>query len=91
MKLKSTVALLVVLAPLSVFAKDATTTLKVSGWMCDGCPAKTKTALKDVPGVKTVSVDKAKNTASVTYDDAKTKPADLEKAVAAAGFTVDKK
>jgi copper chaperone CopZ len=74
----------------SAFAKETTTTMKVSGWMCAGCPGKTESALKDVPGVKTVKVDKEKSTATVTYDDAKAKPADLEKAVASAGFSVDK-
>jgi periplasmic mercuric ion binding protein len=80
----------VALFSLVAFAKDTTTTMKVSGWMCAACPAKTETALKGVPGVKTVKVDKEKNTATVTYDDAKAKSADLEKAVASAGFSVQK-
>jgi mercuric ion binding protein len=75
---------------LSAWAKDTTTTMKVSGWSCASCPAKTESALKDVPGVKTVKVNKDKSTATVTYDDAKAKPADLEKAVAASGFAVEK-
>jgi copper chaperone CopZ len=82
---------LICLGSVAAFAKDTTTTLKVSGWMCAGCPAKTETALKDVPGVKSVKTDKEKNTATVTFDDAKAKQADLEKAVASAGFSVDKK
>jgi mercuric transport protein len=82
---------LICLASAVAFAKDTTTTMKVSGWMCAGCPAKTETALKDVPGVKTVKVDREKNTATVTFDDAKAKQADLEKAVASSGFSVEKK
>ena len=79
------------LVSITAFAKETTTTLKVSGWMCAGCPAKTETALKSVPGVKEVKVDREKNTATVTFDDAKSKQVDLEKAVASAGFSVEKK
>jgi len=85
------VAVAAALLSVVAFAKETTTTMKVSGWMCAGCPAKTETALKEVPGVKTVKVDKEKSTATVTFDDAKAKPADLEKAVASSGFSVDKK
>lgn len=83
-------AVLASVLALSAFAKETTATMKVSGWMCDGCPTKTENALKDVPGVKSVKVDKAKSTAIVTYDDSKAKPVDLEKAVASSGFAVEK-
>jgi mercuric transport protein len=82
---------LICLGSIAAYAKDTTTTLKVSGWMCAGCPAKTETALKEVPGVKSVKVDKEKNTATVTFDDSKAKQLDLEKAVASSGFSVEKK
>lgn len=85
------VAAVAVALSFSALAKDSTTTMKVSGWMCAGCPGKTEHALKDVPGVKTVKVDKDHNTATVTFDDSKAKVADLEKAVASSGFSVDKK
>lgn len=81
-KLVVTLALLPVLS----FAKETTETLKISGWMCGGCPAKTAAALKKVPGVKDVKTDSKAETAKVTYDDAKATHADLTKAIASAGF-----
>lgn len=74
----------------TAFAKEATTTLKVSGWHCAACSAKTETALKGVKGVTQAKADKATNSISVTFDDAATKPADLENAIASAGYKVEK-
>jgi mercuric transport protein len=71
-------------------AADKTETLKVSGWHCGGCASKTEAALKDVKGVTTVSADKNKQQVTVTYDDSKVKRADLEKAIADAGFDIAK-
>ena len=34
----------------AAFAKETTTTMKVSGWMCAGCPAKTESALATSQG-----------------------------------------
>jgi len=74
----------------SALAAEKTETLKVSGWHCAGCSAKTESALKEVKGVTSASADKHKNEVKVTYDDAKVKRADLEKAIADSGYTVDK-
>ena len=41
-------------------------------------------------GVTTVSSDKVKKEVKVTYDDAKVKRLDLEKAIADSGFSADK-
>jgi copper chaperone CopZ len=71
-------------------AAEKTETLKVSGWHCAGCSAKTEAALKEMKGVTAVAADKSKQQVKVTYDDAKVKHADLEKAIADSGFTVDK-
>jgi copper chaperone CopZ len=65
--------------------------LKVSGWHCAGCAARTESSLKDLKGVTTAAADKRKMEVTVTYDDSKVKRADLEKAVADSGFTVDNK
>ncbi len=78
------------LVPAIAFAKDSTLTMKVSGWHCDGCSGSTKAALQKVDGVKTVAVDTAKGTATVTYDDSKVTMAALEKAVQASGYAVVK-
>jgi len=75
----------------AALAAEKTETLKVSGWHCAGCSAKTEAALKEMKGVTTASADKNKKEVTVTYDDTKVKHADLEKAIAEAGFSVEKK
>ncbi|MGE5048830.1 MAG: heavy-metal-associated domain-containing protein [Deltaproteobacteria bacterium] len=75
---------------LGAFAAEKTETIKVSGWHCGGCAARTESALKDVKGVTTVATDKDKKEVKVTFDDAKVKRADLDKAIADSGFTVEK-
>ena len=74
----------------AALAAEKTETIKVSGWHCGGCAARTESALKDVKGVSTVAADKIKKVVTVTYDDAKARRADLEKAIADSGFSVDK-
>jgi len=81
---------LVLASSSAVLAATKTDTIKVSGWNCEKCPAKTEAKLKAVPGVQSASADREKNQVVVKYDDAKTKPADLEKAVADSGFAVAK-
>ena len=90
--MKSLIAAVALAAGLSTaaFAGQKTETLKVSGWHCAGCSAKTETALKELKGVQSVTADRANKTVKVTYDDAQVKRADLEKAVSEAGFTTDK-
>ncbi len=72
----------------AALAGEKTETLKVSGWHCGGCAARTESALKDVKGVESVSSDKTKKEVVVKYDDTKVKHADLEKAIADSGFSV---
>jgi copper chaperone CopZ len=74
----------------AALAGEKTETIKVSGWHCGGCAARTEASLKEVKGVTTVASDKTKKEVTVTYDDAKVKHADLEKAVADSGFSVEK-
>lgn len=75
---------------LGAFAAEKTETIKVSGWHCGGCAARTESALKDVKGVESASADKAKKTVTVKYDDTKVKRADLDKAITESGFEVAK-
>jgi Cu+-exporting ATPase len=79
------------LAGTAAFAAEKTETLKVSGWHCGGCAARTEAALKDVKGVTSAKADKNAKAVTVTFDDAKVKTADLEKAITDAGYEVDKK
>lgn len=82
--------LLASLLSFGAFAAEKTDTIKVSGWHCGGCAARTEAALKEVKGVTTVASDKVKKEVKVTYDDAKVKRIDLEKAIADSGFSADK-
>ena len=90
--MKSLIAGIVFAAGLATaaFAGEKTETVKVSGWHCGGCAARTESALNDVKGVTRVSADKAKKSVTVTYDDTKVKHADIEKAITESGFSVDK-
>lgn len=72
----------------AAWAGEKTETIKVSGWHCGGCAARTESALKDVKGVESVASDKTRKEVVVKYDDTKVKHADLEKAIADSGFTV---
>ena len=74
----------------AAFAAPKTESLKISGWHCAGCAARTESALKDLKGVTAAAADKHKKEVTVTYDDSKVKHADLEKAVADSGFTIEK-
>ena len=74
----------------AAFAAEKTEHIKVSGWKCDACPQKTATALKGVKGVHSASADRGKNEVVVKYDDSKAKRADLDKAIAEAGFSAEK-
>jgi copper chaperone CopZ len=74
----------------ATLANVKTETIKVSGWVCEKCPAKTEAKLKAVNGVESASADRQKGQVVVKYDDSKAKPADLEKAVADSGFSVSK-
>jgi mercuric transport protein len=74
----------------AALAAEKTETLKVAGWHCAGCSAKTESALKEMKGVTSASADKKNNEVKVTYDDSKVKRADLENAIAESGYTVEK-
>jgi len=83
-------SLLASLLSFGAIAAEKTETIKVSGWHCGGCAARTEAALKDVKGVTSVASDKNKKEVKVTYDDVKVKRADLDKAIADSGFSAEK-
>ena len=82
-------ALFASLLSVGAFAAEKTETIKVSGWHCGGCAARTEAALKEVKGVTSVASDKNKKEVKVTYDDTKVKRTDLEKAIADSGYDVE--
>jgi copper chaperone CopZ len=77
-------------ASTAALAEAKTETIKVSGWHCAKCPAKTEAKLKALNGVESATTDREKGEVVIKYDDAKAKHADLEKAVADSGFSVAK-
>ena len=63
-----------------------TVDLKVEGMDCQGCVKSVTRMLSGVAGVQNVDVSLAEGRASVTYDPAKAKVADMKKAVERAGY-----
>ncbi|MFN3594317.1 MAG: mercury resistance system periplasmic binding protein MerP [Thiobacillaceae bacterium] len=84
--MKTFSALMLSLAILPALAAPRTATLSVSGMTCAACPITVKKALTRVPGVTKAEVDLDQRRAVVTYDDARTTPADLARAVSEAGY-----
>ena len=74
----------------SAVAAQKTETIKVDGWHSSGDAYKTEAALRSVKGVKQCSANKGTGEVTVTYDDAATNRAAIEKAVASAGYAVKK-
>ena len=70
----------------AAWAATRTVVLAVPGMTCPVCPITVKKALERVPGVQRISVNYRRKQVRVTYDDARTNVAALEKATADAGY-----
>lgn len=81
-----TVLLTTLLGTTVTYAAEATTVLNVEGMTCKFCSITVKKALEQVDGVKYAEVDLESNQATVVYDDSKTDPQALAKAVTEAGY-----
>lgn len=68
----------------------ATRSLSIAGLHCATCVARLEKALRAVTGVSSASVNLASRTANIEYDPTCLSIADLENAVSAAGFGVEK-
>ena len=66
-----------------------TVMIKVPTVVCNSCATTIKSAVKKVPGVKSVSVDVDKKVATVEYNPEKVTLAGLEKAIADAGYNAN--
>lgn len=53
---------------------------------CPTCPITVKKALQKVAGVEAIQIDYQHKTVTVSYDDAKVRPAQLMQATANAGY-----
>ncbi|MDB5863049.1 MAG: heavy metal-binding protein [Betaproteobacteria bacterium] len=65
-----------------------TTTLKIRGMTCGGCVASVQRVLRELDGVENADVSLADSTATVQYEPARVKPADLHAAIEDAGYDV---
>jgi len=74
----------------AVAAAQKTDTIKVDGWHSSGDAYKAEQAVRAVKGVVKADADKRGGVLTVTYDDAATNRAAIEKAVAGAGYSVKK-
>jgi len=63
-----------------------TVDVKVEGMDCQGCVKSVTRMLAGVPGVAQVEVSLEEGRARVTYDPAKSGPAELRRAVERAGY-----
>ena len=79
-------AAVVLLFTAPLWAATKTAMLQVPGMTCPVCPITVKKALQKVSGVGKVDVDYPKKQLLVTYDDARTSEAALQKATADAGY-----
>jgi mercuric ion binding protein len=70
----------------SALAASRTVTLDVKNMTCAVCPITVKKALEHVTGVQKVTVDYAKKTATVQFDDAMATPVQLTEATKNAGY-----
>src|SRR3989304_277197 len=69
-------------------ASEARLDLAVTGMSCAGCAANVERALRKVDGVREAGVNIATAKATVLYDPGVVAPADLVKAIVAAGYGV---
>ncbi|MCK5425078.1 MAG: cation transporter [Emcibacter sp.] len=67
-------------------AEIVSTTLLVESMTCVACPYIVRQALDAVEGIQTISINKQKKTAAVTFDDRKTSIAELTKAIGDVGY-----
>ncbi len=74
--------------PVALFAAEQKLTLKVAG-NCGSCKKRIVKAAESIDGVSDAAWDKKTKVFTAVYDDAKVKPADVKKAIAAAGYDTE--
>lgn len=70
----------------SAIAAERTVTLAVQNMTCASCPYIVRESMSAVDGVERVDVSLESNTATITFDDAKTTVAAIADASSRAGF-----
>jgi copper chaperone CopZ len=72
----------------SAGAAERSITIRVGGWHSKGDAWRTESSLRSVKGVLQVSTDAGKQQVTVVFDDAVAARAQIEKAIADAGYSV---
>jgi mercuric ion binding protein len=79
---------LLLMLPVALIAAEQKLTLKVAG-NCGSCKKRIVKAAESIDGVSDAAWDKKTKVFTAVYDDAKVKPADVKKAIAAAGYDTE--
>ena len=66
-----------------------TVTLKISGMTCGGCVNSVRKVIAALNGISAVDVSLERAQATVSFDPAQSKPADIKNAIQDAGFETD--
>ena len=83
---KLVLSLLGAAAAVPAAAAERTVTLAVANMTCALCKITVARAIEAVPGVAAVTVDTARHTATVTYDDARAAAKQVAEAATEAGY-----
>ena len=67
------------------------TTIAISGLHCDNCVKKVQSALVELKGINSASVDLEKSIAEITYNPKEVKLEDMKTVIAGLGYAVDAK
>jgi len=78
--------LAIVVTPGVALSASRSVTLDVQNMTCAGCPITVKKALEHISGVQQVSVDYARKTATVQFDDTAATADKLTEATKVAGY-----
>jgi copper ion binding protein len=70
-------------------AKMQTVEFSVKGMTCSGCENTVMKSVKKLDGIAEVLASHEKETAVVKFDTSLVNPAEIEKAIVAAGYTVE--
>ena len=85
--MRRAVVLLALIASAGI-AAEQTVTIRVQGWHSKGDAWRTESSIRAVKGVREVSTDQGKQQVTVVFDDSAASRAQIEKAVADAGYSI---
>ena len=69
--------------------KTATAQFHIEGMSCASCVARVEKAIRQLPGIDSLTIDLASGKATIAYDVAKVSPEQIRDKVLAAGYKVN--